>query len=242
MKLKYRFLKISICLTFLVIMWAFSVQRYDNRKFDHPNLNAYNKQDVSFVNDSNLLQCIYKTVPDKNSIQIGDLNVAEIETELHKNLFIDTANVYLNQKGDLYVYIQQKEPIVRIKSKENEFYLDKKAVAFPLSSQYAKNCLLVNGEIDTLEYPKIVRLAHVISMDKLLTKHIIGVNKVSKNSFNLLLNTNAFELEFGDLENIEAKFNNLKEFYNQYLNHVGLEMYKKISLKYKNQIVATKYK
>jgi len=48
-------------------------------------------------------------------------------------------------------------------------------------------------------------------------------------------------IEFGKAENIEAKFNKLKLFYKEGLGHHKWSKYRKINLRYKNQIVCTKY-
>src|SRR5690625_5807572 len=83
-------------------------------------------------------------------------------------------------------------------------------------------------------------MIEIIKADKLLKNHVIAMRKEAPNSFNLLINKGDYIIEFGELERIEEKFENLKLFYEQYLGKVGLDYYEKINLKFNNQIVATK--
>ena len=73
-----------------------------------------------------------------------------------------------------------------------------------------------------------------------MKKHIIAVKKEEPNSFILLVNKGDYVIEFGELKNIESKFEKLKLFYDEYLGKVGLNYYERINLRFNNQIVATK--
>ena len=47
-------------------------------------------------------------------------------------------------------------------------------------------------------------------------------------------------IELGTLNNFEQKLHNLKLFYDQYIDYIGTGDYEKLSLKFVNQVVATK--
>ncbi len=240
MKLKYRFLKIFIIVGLLTVMLVFSFKKYNNKLFSGADIYSESIQNVNFIDKNDISQLIYNLSPTNDSIRIKNLNVNKIEKALHKNPYIEKANVFINQRGNVSVQYQQRTPVARINTGEEVFYIDSAGIRMPLSSKFSQKCILINGIIKKEEYKELAKLSTYITMNNLLKNHIKGVNKLSKNSFTLSVNSDSFYIEFGDLKDIENKFSALLNFYSQYLNYKGANVYKCISLKYKNQIVATK--
>lgn len=87
---------------------------------------------------------------------------------------------------------------------------------------------------------KIVNLTHLINDDKLLKNHIIGMEKQSENSFILLVDDGSYVLDLGQLENLDRKLRNFKVFHQEFIENNAEMPYKKLSLKYSNQVVASK--
>jgi cell division protein FtsQ len=110
----------------------------------------------------------------------------------------------------------------------------------PLSKLNSATVILVKGDVSENEYDELSKFIAIINEDKLLKNHIIGIEKVGKKSFNLIVNRGNFYIELGTLNNFEKKLKNLKLFYEQYIDFVGTEDYEKLSLKFMNQVVATK--
>lgn len=239
MKLKYRFLKIGICLTLLIVMLSFSIKRFENSKFGKLKVKIH-EPELGFVDSKSIASDFYTIYKDTSAILIKDVDVKEIENTLRKNPYTDSVNVYLDQSGNLNFYIDQKRPVLRINNGKSTHYISDRGEEVPISHRFSLPVLMVEGDIVPQEIPQLLQLEKLISEDKLLTKHIVGVKKLQDKSFILLVNVDDFVLEIGSLDDLEEKLKNLKAFYAQYLNQVGLEKYKKISLKYKNQIVATK--
>jgi len=66
-------------------------------------------------------------------------------------------------------------------------------------------------------------------------------DNIYKLDLSFLSTPDSYIIEFGNAENIEVKFNKLKIFYKEGLGHHKWSNYRKINLRYKNQIVCTKY-
>ena len=56
----------------------------------------------------------------------------------------------------------------------------------------------------------------------------------------LVPKTGEHEIVLGDVNDLKDKFNKLMIFYLKGLNNLGWDVYKKINLKYKNQVVCSK--
>lgn len=241
MKLKYRLIKIFLLLIVLGFLMNFAVRRHNDKCIDNVSILIDNSDYIHFITNAMVYDIVNRSSKnEKKASKIKDIDISKTEENLDTIPFISNSNVYIDLNGSLNIHVSQKIPIVRIKTPNDEFYLDQYGTKFPLSQNFSLPCLLVSGDIKAEEYKKLVKLSQLISEDKILKNHIISIDKDKKNSYNLLLNVAGVYIEYGDLKNNHQKLTNLKEFYKQYLDYVGFGVYKKISLKYDNQIVATK--
>ncbi|CVK15737.1 cell division protein FtsQ [Apibacter mensalis] len=241
MKLKYRFIKISLLVILLGFMMKFAVRRHNEKNIDNVNIHIENSDYVHFITNAMITDIINQSSKNgKKIIKIKDIDISKTEKNLDTVPFISNSNVYIDLNGSININVGQKIPVARIKTPNEEFYLDQFGTKFPLSKNFSLPCLIVCGEIKAEEYKKLVKLTRLITEDDILKNHIISIDKDKKNNYNLLLNVTGGYIEYGDLKNNHQKLTNLKEFYKQYLDYVGFGVYKKISLKYDNQIVATK--
>jgi cell division protein FtsQ len=193
------------------------------------------KHSVYFIDEKDIRDIVKKSNPSK---RIGDINIPKLEKKL--NLFpeIDSANVYLNLNGNLNLEIKQRVPVFRLNNGEKNFYVDEKGVEFPISKDYSFPCILVTGDVKKSEYEKLVRLIEKINNDDFSKKYFIGISKENEN-YELLTNEGNYMVEIGDLDNIELKVKGFKIFVEKYLIYQQPEKYKKVSVKYNNQIVTT---
>lgn len=242
MKSKWIILKILLGIIVLGFLVSFSVNRHISKNVEKINIKIDHETGRYFLNDSLVLSIISGKKNDINELSIGDLAIGEIEAKLNENTYVNEAQVYKDIDGELFIDIRQQVPIARVFTGNDEYYLTSNLTKMPLSNLYSDEVILVGGEIEENDYDGIYKMTEFLKADKLLKKHIIAMKKVNPNSFILLINNGNYYIEFGELENIEDKFENLKLFYDQYLGKVGLDYYKSINLKFNNQIVATKRK
>jgi len=241
MKLKYRFIKIFSLIIVLGFLMNFAVRRHNDRNIDTVKIHIENSDYIHFITNTMVKDIVNLSSENgKKAIKIKDINISKTESNLDSNPFISNSNVYIDLNGSININIDQKIPVVRVKTSNEEFYLDKFGSKFPLSRNFSLPCLIATGEIGNKEFNNLVKLTQLIADDDTLKNHIVSIVKDKKNCYNFLLNIPGVYIEYGELKNNHQKLTNLKEFYRQYLDYVGFGVYKKISLKYDNQIVATK--
>lgn len=240
MKGKWIIIKVILGLLVLGFLLSFSAHRHACKTIKDIHIKIDHESGKYFLNDSLINQIISNRQLDVKKIPLGNLNIGEIENKLDENPFVQKAEVYKDVDGALFINVMQQEPIARIHTGNDEYYLTADLNKMPLSNLYASEVILIGGKIEEEDYPGIKEIVSYIMADKLLKKHIIAIKKLRPNSFILLVNKGNYYIEFGPLDNIENKFENLKLFYNQYLGRVGLDYYQSINLKFNNQIVATK--
>ena len=145
-----------------------------------------------------------------------------------------------NINGHLRLDIKANTAVARVKTLTNEFYLTTKGEKMPLSKLSSADVILVSGDVKPNEYEDLSKFVQALKADELLKNHIIAIQKVGQRSFNLIVNSGNYYIELGTLNNFEQKLHNLKLYYYQYIDFIGTEDYEKLSLKFVNQVVATK--
>lgn len=219
--------------------------------------------DLYFLDNSDL----EKLITDRGDSIIGQpkssVDVTSIEKALNSHFAIENAEVYLDINGKLSVEVKQRNPIIRIINMSGEeYYIDDRGRAMPLSEKYTPKVLIANGHLNEPYSLRYKYSAEEIAQDTLLSKsmidelysmaqyintdpfwrsqiHQIYVNE--NNDMELVPLAGDQKIIFGDTTNMEDKFKKLLTFYQQGLNTTGWwEKYSTINLKFKNQIVCTK--
>ena len=236
MKNKWRILKILVTVILFGFLLSFSLKRFNNAKMENVSINMnQSKTPVYFIDEKDIKDLVKQYNPTR---KIGDVKIPELEKKINENPFVDSANVYMNLNGNLNVDIKQRVPVFRLSKNGKDFYVDEKGVEFPISRNFSYPCMLVMGDVDASEYQKLGQLVEKIDKDDFSKKYFIGIKK-EKDNYNLLTSDGNYKVEIGDLENIDFKVKGFKTFVEKYLVYQNPNKYKKISVKYNNQIVTT---
>ena len=236
MKNKWRILKILVTVILFGFLLSFSLKRFNNAKMENVSINMnQSKTPVYFIDEKDIKDLVKQYNPTR---KIGDVKIPELEKKINENPFVDSANVYMNLNGNLNVDIKQRVPVYRLNKNGKDFYVDEKGVEFPISRNFSYPCMLVMGDVDASEYQELGQLVEKIDKDNFSKKYFIKIKK-EKDNYNLLTSDGNYKVEIGDLENIDFKVKGFKTFVEKYLVYQNPNKYKKISVKYNNQIVTT---
>lgn len=221
----------------LGLLLSFSLKRFSGQKItdDKISVKMNEKTPVYFIDEKDIREIVKKENP---SGKVGDLNIPTLEKKINSLPAVDSANVYLNLNGKLYLDIKQRVPVFRLNKEGRDFYVDEKGTEFPISRTYSHPCMLVTGDVKPDEYEKLAELVGKIDKDDFSKKFFIGISK-SKGDYNLLTSDGNYKVEIGDLDNIEFKVKGLKTFVEKYLVFQDPQKYSMVSVKYQNQIVTT---
>jgi len=147
--------------------------------------------------------------------------------------------------GELTVDIEEHTPLARIISNNRpDDYVTEKGVLIGVSPHYTVRTLLLSGNyfetIQGLQGTKnkpILDLVKAINEDAFWKAQISQLVVERDGGITLIPEIGNHQIEFGMGIDIEAKFKKLKILYKEILPVQGWDKYKKISVKYKNQIV-----
>ncbi|MFA4851307.1 MAG: hypothetical protein WC599_02205 [Bacteroidales bacterium] len=194
---------------------------------------------------------------------LSDIDAGKIEAALYTIPYVEKADVYVSIDGDVKIRITQKKPIVKVFNKINRcFYIDDKGHLMQKSDNYSARLLVANGFINEVYNPytkldvndfsgadtvmmktsiyKVFRMAQFVNHDDFWKAMVDEIFINNKGEIELFTKIGNQTIVFGDIDNMEEKFDNLLVFYKQGLNKTGWNKYKTINLKYKNQVVCSK--
>ncbi|WP_238786212.1 cell division protein FtsQ/DivIB [Blattabacterium cuenoti] len=223
----------------MISLFLFSQKTHKNRNLKKLSIIIDPFSKDHFVNKK-IIKHILFYKKKKIEKKIGQLCILKIEKKLNNYPFIKKSEVFISVDGTLNINIWQKEPILRIKNGNKEYYITKNAEKLELSSFYSSNVILAKGIFSKKEKKYLVDLVKYINSDKLLKNQIISIKKNDENSFVLIPKIGNHHIILGSIKNFKKKLNKLKAFYKQYLNKININQYKSIDLQYTDQVVAKK--
>ncbi len=220
-----------------------------NHKLKECN-NVYIKIDhatgLFFIAEEDILTAIKNEYSsDLEGLALGNIDFTDIEEKLELNPFIRNAEIYFTLKGDVYVDIQQREPLVRVVNNSGvSFYIDVKGDKMPLSSKFTARVVVATGNIDadddSLLLDDLVKLCKFIAADNFWKAQFEQIHVTENGEFELVPKLGNHIIRLGRTENLHDKFNKLLVFYKEILKNFDADKYRVINLKYDQQIVCTK--
>lgn len=234
-------INIRLLLMFAVVVFLFSFtsKRNSDRKLT--------KSVVYFLGDDNLFvtsetvnKLLIENKKKAQTIRKDKLDLNTLEKAINKHNMIEKSEVFVSVDGVLKAIVKQKTPIVRVFDGEESFYIDYQGGKMPLSNNFTARVPLVSGEIKEKNAKKLNELFRFIYDDDFLRKNIVGIHIFSNGSLKMINRNFDYEIDFGKTINIEKKFNNYKAFFQKAVLDSSLYHYKKINLKFTQQVVCTK--
>ena len=184
-----------------------------------------------------LINNILKSELDNISKSQETINLKTLELLFESNPFIYNAELYYNPSASMGIRIKEQVPELIILS-DTIFYINNEGDRIPVSDNYKPVLHYFLGDLNKNKVKELLQLVNNFKKDDFLKNQLNSI-RYESNSYYIKLNSFDFEVEFGTLKNIEDKIQKLKVF-SAYYNSMKTKLnYKKISLKYNKQIVAS---
>ena len=224
---------------FGIFLFSFSAVKNKSKKV-HDVAIHFTSNDHSFLTKKMVNKLLIQNHGAIKNQPKSVIDLQGLEQRIVSNPYVEEAKVYLTIDGALRVGIKQRTPIARISSGNDVYYIDKQGIKIPVSQNYSSRVLLVNGVFDAKGLKEITSFINAIINDEFLNKEVVGVVKNAENEFELSARSGKHKIDFGNLDLIQVKFKKIKAFYKRTYRDKTIESYKRINVKYRNQIVCTK--
>jgi len=179
---------------------------------------------------------------------INEFNLAAIENNLEKDVWIKNAELFFDNNDILRVSIDEREPVARVFSLTGKsFYIDRSIKVLPLSDKFSARLPVFTGfahnpdflsKADSNLLTDIKVISHALQADSFLMAMIEQVDITPQRNFEMIPKIGNQLIVFGDAEDVAEKFNKLRIFYKAVITKTGWSKYSVINLQYKNQVVA----
>lgn len=186
--------------------------------------------------------------------KIKHVNQYELEKVINNRTAVKTSQVSVSGKGVLVVDILQRRPIIRIETMNGGFYMDETAYIFPLIQSFTSYVPVITGQIP-LDIPPgfrgtlkstnkwatgIYELGLYMEKNSFWNSMIEQIYIDQKGILYMTARVGSTEIIFGNLENIDYKFQKLHTFYNKVIPAMGWDAYKSVDISFSSQLVCKK--
>jgi len=235
MNVFFKILKLLLITALLFFLLSFTLKN-EHKNERKINLIEFDMSRERFVTKEEIITSCFNWQDDN---QIQNLDVAKIEENIRQIPQINDVNVYLNHDGNIDIKLNERVPILRIYDGKSSYYLDENCKIMPLSKLFTARKLIVTGDLKTFTIDEVCKLYSIIESNDFY-KNLITQISLKRNNVMLITRIRNLEINIGDLNFLETKFNNLMSFYTKIVKFKGWDYYYEVNLKYCDQIICSK--
>ena len=232
-------IRLVLMFSLVIFLFSFTSKRNNDRKLSKAVV-VFVGDNAPFVNQETVNKLLIENNRDAQSIDKVKLDLNKLEKVLNNHEMIEKSQVFVSVDGVLKALVKQKTPIARVFDGDQSFYIDYEGNVMPLSTNFTARVPLVSGEINKKNSEKLSELFRIIYNDEFLKKNIIGVQIMPNGSLKMGNRNFNYQIDFGGVQRMKAKFNNYKAFFQKAVLDSSLYKYKIIDLRFAQQVVCTK--
>ncbi|MCF0191413.1 MAG: hypothetical protein HUJ96_09140 [Marinilabiliaceae bacterium] len=202
----------------------------------------YGNDNEVLISAGELSKIVSLSFPDLKGRKLENINLNEIETTIEQNSpAVRRCECYATPGGVLHVEIEQRKPIMHVFTSGTSYYMDAEGYRIVSRGDTHAYALVVSGNVGAmLDGTELIQLCQYIVNDDFWKAQIEQVYVTDKSEYILVPRVGNHIVEFGTIDNMEEKFHNLHTLYTKGWDKMEWNLYKKVNLKYKGQIVCTK--
>ncbi|MFV8341635.1 cell division protein FtsQ/DivIB [Flavobacterium sp. XS2P39] len=232
-------IRLLLMFVLVIFLFSFTSNRNEKRKLSK-SVVVFVGDNAPFVKQETVNKLLIENKRDASGIEKVKLDLNKLERNLNAQEMIEKSDVFVSIDGVLKAVVKQKTPIARVFDKGRSFYIDYEGNRMPLSTNFTARVPLVSGGVNKKNNEDLADLFRTIYDDAFLKKNIIGIEIMPNGSLKMLNRNFDYQIDFGRMINVERKFKNYKAFFQKAVLDSSLYKYKKIDLRFTEQVVCTK--
>lgn len=172
---------------------------------------------------------------------LSEIDTRHIEEVLRQSPFVETAECFKTQGGNISILLKQKTPILRVKADNgDDYYIDNHGLQMT-NTRYPNNLIIATGHISRQYAKKVLTpLGNMLMGDKFWQNQIEQINVLGDGTIEIVPRVGEHIIYLGRPVNVEKKLQRLEKFYRYGLSKAGWNKYSYISLEFDNQIICKK--
>jgi cell division protein FtsQ len=240
---------------YMIILPFFISASASSRPCSRVSINIVDSSDYHFVTKSQLLNLVYSNGGKIIGMPVKEIKMTDIENRINDLKELKEAEVYTSIDGTLHVYIDQRNPVMRVIPDEGgDYFIDEDGFIFRRRNLYTPRLHIVEGNIDItpamLDRVSILDTSIKNTILKDVYHFVSYINSSSfwsaqidqiyvdrKDEIDLIPRVGNHTIHLGTFEDYRDKLRNLNAFYDKILPGVGWNKYSVINLEFRDQIV-----
>jgi cell division protein FtsQ len=255
-----RFVKILLIfpVLYLIIIPVWFLSSSNSKPCSSIAICIKDSADYHFVTKRQLLNIISSGNEKILGQPVKSVSPGEIESRICVLRELKVAEVYITIDGTLHVYVDQRNPIMRIIPDEGgDYFIDDEGIVIRKRNLYTPRLHIIEGNINisqsmlngvsvldtSIKYSilkDMYQFVSYINEDTFWSAQIDQIFVDGRDEIDLIPRVGNHRVHLGTFENYKGKLRNLQAFYDQVLPEVGWNKYSLIDLEYKDQVVCRK--
>lgn len=173
--------------------------------------------------------------------KLSEINTADVEKYLSALNTFESVYCMISPGGRLKIEIVPLVPVMRVFQGNESFYVNKDGKMIASKAQFFTDAPIVTGNFnDTFTPAQVLPLIRYIDKDPMLKELVAMVDAHDRNNLILVPRVMGHLINFGDTTRLEEKKEALQLFYKKVMPYKGWQEYDTISVKFRDQVVATR--
>lgn len=249
-----------IPLMYLIIMPVYLASSTNAKPCGRIIIDIRDSADYHFVTKRQLLNLTYGNNGKILGRPAREVPVPDIENRIKTLRELKVVEVYMTIDGALHVYVDQRDPVMRVMPDEGgDYFVDEDGVVYRKRNLYTPRLHIIEGNVHISKpmlegisvfdtsiknsiLPDIYHFVKYIKDDTFWSAQIDQIYVDSRDEIDLIPRVGNSLVHLGTFENYRGKLRNLSAFYEKVLPEAGWNKYSMINLEYKDQIVCKKKK
>jgi cell division protein FtsQ len=184
---------------------------------------------------------------DLGATVVGDLQLRGIEQRLLQDPRVERAELYLDSNDRLHIYVQQRDPLLRVKGASVDYYIGGDGKAIVSSAARPARVPIVTGYNRELplnfpnnEEPTILNDVYVMASaaadDVFLSALVEQYHIDEHDEVWLIPKVGQEKLLVGNAEELDDRLTRLKAVYQEGMRAIGNDQYAELHFKWKGQV------
>lgn len=249
-----KILAILFCIVVTAVLGAyfFFVSRLEAKevpelKCSRIDVSIQDSLSKNFISRSEIRQMVADSALGR---RLTEINTFDIEKSLTQSGAISTAEAYTIYPDILNIVVTQREPVLRIKTDDCDFYCDRNGFILPVAGARALDLPVVTGHLpyklqkgSTEGTEAAEWLAGLLSFTERVRNNAYWSDEIEQievaedSNMTLYLRKRPFRIVFGTANDMDEKFRKMAVYYKTNLPTEEGAKYKEVNIKYKNQII-----
>lgn len=169
------------------------------------------------------------------------LDIRKIRRHLGAMSNFESVNTMITAERKLLVEVVPMIPVMRVFTEGKSFYINREGKVIEATPEFFTDVPVVKGAFSKTFTPKeVVPLVQFIRSNEFLSNLVSMVEARNPQNLILIPRILGHVINFGDTTRLADKTENLKIFYRKVIPHKGWNEYDTISVKFRDQVVATR--